>query len=169
MEKAIISFFKGGSAVIYILLFCLVLSMPVIFIYQAVKAPEFVFDSVAITEDLTGDDYLEAEGLSTEDWKKAEFTLLCSAGSFSPYSYEISEFTAEENEILANAEDYRIVLDEPIYCTKDIEDLFTISLYIKSDTEALEEAIKTITFEAADYEKSFGEFSLKFEDGKVTF
>ncbi len=167
MEKAIISIFKGGSTVIYVLILCLVLSIPVVFIYQAVKAPEFVFDSVSITQDLENDEYLKSEGLKTRGWKKAEFSLICTAGKFSPYTYEISEFTADENEILSTAEDFRIVLDEPIFCSKDIEDSFTLSVYVKSDTADLTELAKSISFKASDFSKSFGEFSLKFEDGKA--
>ena len=103
----------------------------------------------------------------SESWKKVDFSLLCKAGKFSPYTYEITEFSAAENEILSSAEDYRVVLDAPIYSDKDTDDSFVISVYIKSDTADITRLIETISFKASDFTKSFGEFRLKFEDSKA--
>lgn len=163
MEKSIITLLKSGSAVIYVLIFCLILSIPVIFIYQAVKPPVFTFEAAAVEESFTGDEVISEEA---ESWHKIQFTLSASAGRFSPYSFYIEEFSFSENVLPEGISDYRIVLDEPIFCTKDQSDTFTLSVYIKGDTD-INEFIKDLSFKASDYTKSFGEFKLKFEDGKA--
>ncbi len=162
-EKTVIALLKGLSAVVYAAIFILIFSMPVIFIYQAFKPPVFEFSGAAIITDLSQDSYLLTADENSADWQKIEFSLTASSGALSPYSYIIEEFSAEENEILENAEDYRIVLDAPIEFTKDEKDSFTLSVYVKTDNEAeLYELAGTISFKAETYEKSFGEFSLKF-------
>ncbi len=158
MEKAVISLFKGGSAVIYVFIFCLVLSIPGIFIYQAIKTPEFTLETVSIEENFSGDGVITEE---SEDWNKIQFSLTATAGKFSPYSYEISEFEAEGIET-----EHKIVLDEPILCDKDTVDPFTITLYIKGETD-IDKVIESVSFKASDFSKSFGEFELKFKDGKA--
>lgn len=163
MEKGIISVLKGGSAVIYILILCLVLSLPVLFIYQAVMPPVFTFDSVAIEESFTGDEVITEE---TGEWQKLQLTLDASAGKFSPYSFSIEEFGFSEDVPTDGIEDYKIVLDEPIFCTKDETDPFTLTVYIKGDVN-INEFMSSLSFSATDYTKSFGEFKLKFEDGKA--
>lgn len=160
MQKTIISLFKGGSAVIYVLIFCLVLSAPVIFIYQAVKTPEFTFETVSVDENFKGDEVIAED---YKDWQKIQFSLTATAGKFSPYSYEISEFKADGIE-----KEHIIVLDEPILCDKDTVDPFTLTIYIKGNTD-VNEVIKSVSFKASDFSKSFGEFELKFKDGKAQF
>ena len=165
MEKSIITLLKSGSAVIYVLIFCLILSIPVIFIYQAVKPPVFTFDTVAVEEAFSGDEIITE---NADEWQKLQLTLSASAGKFSPYSFYIEEFDFSKDVPIDRIEEYKIVLDEPIFCTKDINDPFTLSVYIKGDTD-INEFIKDLSFTASDYTKSFGEFKLKFEDGKAQF
>lgn len=165
MEKAIISFFKGGSAVIYVLIFCLILAMPVIFIYQAFMPPVFTFDTVAAEENFTGDEVITD---SPEEWQKIQFSLSAAAGKYSPYSFYIEEFSLDTTVLTEGAEDLKILLDEPIFCDKDTSDPFTLTLYIKGAGD-VNELIKSVSFVASDYTKSFGEFKLKFEDGKAQF
>ncbi len=163
MEKSIITLLKSGSAVIYVLIFCLILSIPVIFIYQAVKPPVFTFDTVAVEEAFSGDEIITE---NADEWQKLQLTLSASAGKFSPYSFYIEEFAFSKDVPTDRIEEYKIVLDEPIFCTKDINDPFTLSVYIKGDAD-INEFIKDLSFKASDYTKSFGEFKLKFEDGKA--
>lgn len=163
MEKTIISILKGGSAVIYVLLFLLIFSMPVIFIYQAVKPPVFTFDTVAVEENFEGDEII-SDGAG--EWQKLQFTLSATAGKFSPYSFYIEEFSLDAEALGISAEDVRVILDEPVSCTKDTTDPFTITLYIRADGD-VREHIGDLAFKASDYTKSFGEFKLKFEDGKA--
>lgn len=158
MEKAIISFFKGGSAVAYVLLLCLVLSLPVVFIYQAFQPPEFTFEAVAVEEDFTGDEIITKD---SEKWQKLQLSLSASSGEFSPYSFEIREFAVEGTD-----KEHIVILDDTVVCTKDESDPFTLTLYVQ-DTRDAGEIMKEISFVASDYTKSFGEFDLKFEDGKA--
>lgn len=164
MEKAIISTLKSMSAVVYIIIFLLVFSLPVIFIYQAFQPPVFVFDSVAIETDFRGDENIPSA--EAEEWDKIEFSVIAHAGTFSPYSFYIEEFSLSSEAVPDSADDTLVVTDEPVYCTKDIKDPFTLTLYVKN-SEDVNEFIKSVSFRAVTYEKSFGEFSLKFVDGKV--
>ncbi len=164
MEKAIISTLKSMSAVVYVIIFLLVFSLPVIYIYQAFQPPVFVFDSVAIEADFQGDENIpsaEAAG-----WDKIEFSVIADAGTFSPYSFYIEEFALSSEALSDNADNVSVTIDEPVYCTKDIKDPFTLTLYVKNAAD-INEFIKGVSFKAVTYEKSFGEFSLKFVDGKV--
>ena len=161
MEKTVISLLKSGSAVIYVLLFLLIFSMPVIFIFQAFMPPVFTLDSVAIEENFTGDEIITE---NPGDWQKIELSLTARAGKFSPYSFSIDEFSLTADEL--QAAETKLFLDEPVYCTKDSSDPFTLTLYIKG-AEDVRELIDDISFKASDYTKSFGEFKLKFIDGKA--
>ena len=165
MEKGIISFLKGGSAVIYVAILCLILSIPVLFIYQAVKPPVFTFDTVAVEEAFTGDEVITE---NADEWHKLQLTLSATAGKFSPYSFYIEEFDFSKDVPKSGISEYRIVLDEAIFCTKDITDPFTLTVYINGETD-INEFVKDLSFVARDYTKSFGEFKLKFEDGKAQF
>ncbi len=129
--------------------------------------PVFTFDSVAIEENFTGDEVVSSED-SPEEWQKIQITLTASAGKFSPYSFYIEEFDFAKDVPKTGISEYKIVLDEPISCTKDITDPFTLTVYIKGETD-INELIKDLSFTASDYTKSFGEFKLKFEDGKAQF
>ena len=163
MEKAIIRLLKGGSAVIYLLILVIVLAIPVIFVYQALMPPVFTLDTIAVEENFTGDEVIpENDG----EWQKVQLSLVAKAGKFSPYSFYIESFGIKNDVLPAGAEDAEIVLDEPVFCTKDSSDPFTITLYIKG-TEDVYEFIKSVSFNASDYTKSFGEFRLKFADGKA--
>lgn len=163
MEKTVISVLKSGSAVIYVLILGLVLSIPVVFIYQAVKPPVFTFESVAIEESFTGDEVITD---SPEKWQKLSLSMNANSGSFSPYGFYIEEFAVADDTLTAGAEEIKIILDEPISCSKDITDPFTLTIYIKGEAD-LQEFTKSIALKAVTYEKSFGEFKLKFVDGKV--
>ena len=165
IEKFIVSTLKSASAVVYAAVLLLVLSIPVIFIYQAFLPPQFVFDSVAVTEDLSDDIHLSEEEKS-EEWVRVDFSLTASSGKFSPYSFYIEQFSFADEGILDSTAEYKIILDEPIECTKDVKDPFTLSVYIKGETD-INEFVKTVSFKATDFNKSFGEFSLKFVDGKA--
>ncbi len=165
MEKRIISLLKGGSAVIYGVLLCLVLSLPVLFIYQAFLPPVFTFDTVAVEEAFSGDEIITE---NADEWQKLQLTLSATAGKFSPYCFYIEEFDFSKDVPTDGIEEYKIVLDEPIFCTKDINDPFTLTVYVKGDAQ-INELTKQLSFTASDYTKSFGEFKLKFEDGKAQF
>ena len=164
IEKFIVSTLKSASAVVYAAVLLLVLSIPVIFIYQAFQPPQFVFDSVAVTEDLSDDIHLTDE--ESEEWIRVDFSLTASSGKFSPYSFYIEQFSFADEGILNTTAEYKIILDEPIECTKDVKDPFTLSVYIKGETD-INEFVKSVSFKATDFSKSFGEFSLKFVDGKA--
>lgn len=166
MEKGIISVLKGGSAVVYVLIFCLVLTLPVLFIYQAVQPPVFTLESVTVDENFKGDEVIPEE--EEEGWRRIQLTLNATAGSFSPYSFYIEEFDFSKDVPKSGISEYRIVLDEPIFCTKDITDTFTLTVYIQGDTD-INAFVKDLSFSAQKYTKSFGEFDLKFEDGKPQF
>ena len=161
MEKTVISLLKSGSAVIYVLLFLLIFSMPVIFIFQAFMPPVFTLDTVALEENFSGDEIITE---NPEAWQKIQLTLSASAGKFSPYSFYIEEFVLAADAL--SAEETKLFLDEPVYCTKDSTDTFTLTLYIKG-AEDVREQIGNLSFKASDYTKSFGEFILKFIDGKA--
>ena len=165
MEKGIISVLKGGSAVIYILIFCLILAVPVIFIWQAFEPPVFTLESVTVDENAEGDEVIPQE---EEGRHRIQLTLNATAGSFSPYSFYIEEFDFSKDVPKSGISEYRIVLDEPIFCTKDISDPFTLTVYIQGDTD-INAFVKDLSFVAQKYTKSFGEFDLKFEDGKPQF
>ncbi len=165
MEKRIISLLKGGSAFIYVVILCLVLSLPVLFIYQAFLPPVFTFDTVAIEESFAGDEIITE---NADEWQKLQLTLEATAGSLSPYSFYIEEFDFAKDVPKTGISEYKIVLDEPIFCTKDITDPFTLTVYVKADTQ-INEITENLSFTASDYTKSFGEFKLKFEDGKAQF
>lgn len=163
MEKGIISVLKGGSAVIYVLILCLVLTLPVLFIYQAVQPPVFTLESVTVDENFKGDEVIPEE---EEGWHRIQLTLNAAAGRFSPYSFYIESFGFAKNTPTTGILRHKIVLDEPIFCTKDISDPFTLTVYIQGDTD-INDFIKNLSFVAQNYTKSFGEFDLKFEDGKA--
>ncbi len=164
MEKTAITSLKALSAVAYAAIFLLIFSLPVIFIYQAFKAPVFVFDSVAVTADFQGDENIPQD--EAEGWQKIEFSLVAEAGTFSPYSFYIEEFALSSELVPGGASDVLIAIDEPVSCTKDTKDPFTLSLYVKDAADASSLA-SGVSFKAVTYEKSFGEFSLKFVDGKA--
>ena len=149
------------SAITYVALLLLVLSIPVIFIYQAFQGPVFELDSVSVQADFSGDENIPAE--SAEGWQKIEFSLIADGGRFSPYSFSIDEFSVMGD---YDADKIRLTLDEPIFCTKDTRDPFVLTVYVK-DAGDINEFIKSVSFKASDYEKSFGEFSLKFVDGRA--
>ena len=167
VEKFIVSTLKSASAVVYVAVLLLILSIPVIFIYQAFLPPQFVFDTVSVTEDFADDIHLSDEE-KNEKWVRVDFSLIASSGKFSPYSFYIEQFTFADESIKESLEEYKIILDEPIECTKDVKDPFTLSVYIKGETD-INEFIKTVSFKATDFNKSFGEFSLEFVDSKAQF
>lgn len=162
-EKTVISILKSMSAVIYIVIMLVLFSSPAIFIYQAFRPPVFSFDTVAVPTDLKEDEYLSSIGESPEDWQRIDYKMTASAGEFSPYNYKIDEFIIEENEILDEAEAYKVILDEPLEFSNEEADSFTLSLYIKSEENIdLEELTKSAEFKAKSYEKGFSEFSVKY-------
>ncbi len=160
-EKTVINILKSGAAVVYVLIMLTLFSAPVLFIVQAFAEPTFQFDLVSIPDSLEGDEFLKEE---TDGWYRIDYCMTASSGKFSPYSYKISQFTAEENEFLASFEDYKITIDEPLEFSNIKDDSFTLSLYIKSDTEPdFTQITKSVTFKAVNYEKSFGEFYVTYE------
>ena len=166
VEKFLVSTFKKASGVVYILIFLFILSLPCIFIYEAFQPPQFIFDSVSINEDMTEDSVLSDEE-KAEKWTRIDFSMTATARKLSPYSFYIEKFTLA-GDIPIGDEDVKIVLDHPIEFTKDTSSPFTLTLYIKGERD-INEIVKRISFKAADYERSFGEFRLKFVDSKVTF
>ena len=164
MEKTITSTLKALSAVVYVVLFLLIFSLPAIFIYQAFQPPVFVFDSVATEVDFQGDENIPAD--KAQDWQKISFSLICQTGKFSPYSFTIESFELSSQMSDGSASDVLVVTDGTVYCDKDTKAPFTLTLYVK-DAQDINNFVKGISFRASDYEKSFGEFSLKFVDGKA--
>ena len=164
MEKTITATLKSLSAVVYVVIFLLIFSLPVIFIYQAFQPPVFVFDSVAVEYDFQGDGNIPAE--EAAGWQKIEFSLICKTGKFSPYSFNISKFDLSSALLPDSASDILVTTDGEIYCDKDTDSPFTLTLYVK-DAGDINNFVEEVSFRAVTYEKSFGEFSLKFVDGKA--
>ena len=161
-EKTIITLLKGMSAVIYIFIMLTLFSAPVIFIYQAVKPPVFTLTEVNEAVISENDDFLSENGKNSDDYIRIDYTMTASSGKFSPYSYEISEFTVEENEFTKNSGEILVSIDEPISFSNTVSDDFVLSVYIeKENAPALSEITSEISFKAVNYEKSFSEFSLK--------
>lgn len=162
-EKIIVSALKGGSLVAYILIMLSLFSAPVIFIYQAFMPPVFEFDSASIYNELKEDEYLTAIGENPEDWQKMECHITASSGKFSPYKYKIAEFYVEENEILKNVEDYKVIIDKTPEFSNTESAEFTLSLYVKSAEKInFSELAEISEFKAKSYEKSFSQFSVSY-------
>ncbi len=161
-EKIIIALLKGMSAVVYVLIMLTLFSAPVIFIYQAVKPPVFTLLEVNEAEIEENDGFLLSEGKSSEDFIRIDYTMTASSGKFSPYSYEISEFTVEENEFTEKAGEILVTIDEPLSFSNTENDDFILSVYIEKEyASELSEIASSLNFKAVNYEKSFSEFSLK--------
>lgn len=160
-EKAVITTLKSGAAVIYVIIMLVLFSAPVLFIWQAFVPPVFTFESVSAPETVENEEFI-SDG--TEKWYKIDYSVTASSGKISPYSFEIEQFEAVENEYLEGFSDHRVEIDEPLKFSNTEDDSFILSLYIKSAEEPeLEEITKNISFKAVNYKKSFGQFYVTFE------
>ena len=158
-EKSVITILKSGAAIAYVLILLTLFSAPVLFIWQAFTPPVFTFDKIEICESPENNEAFTKE--DTENWYRIDFSGVASTGSISPYSYEIPEFTINGDALPESILDYTVVLDEPLAFSKDKDDSFTISLYVKSEEKPdFSEASGSISFEAVNCKKSFGEFYL---------
>ncbi len=159
-EKIIITTLKSFSAVIYVFIMLALFSVPVLFVYQAFQPPEFILEGITIPESLGDDEFLSGkEG----NWHRIDFTMTASSGKFSPYSYKIEEFTTENSGVLSQFEDYEIRIDSPLEFSNTESDSFVLSLYVLSEEAPdFTEITADITFSAINYEKSFSEFSVRY-------
>lgn len=161
-EKIVIALLKSMSAVVYVIIMLTLFSVPVIFIYQAVKPPVFTVLEVIKAEIEEDDEFLLSEGQSSEDFIRIDYTMTASSGKFSPYSYEISEFTVEENEFTEKAGTILVTIDEPLSFSNTENDDFILSVYIEKEyASELSGIASSLSFKAVNYEKSFSEFSLE--------
>lgn len=158
-EKSVITILKSGAAVIYVLIMLTLFAAPVLFIWQAFTPPVFTFDSIEISENLENDEELTDK--NKEYRYKIVYKGMASSGKSSPYSYEIPEFTINDDSLSEAFSDYTVVLDEPLCFSASEADSFSISLYINSETEPdFSEIAKNVSFKAVNCKKSFGEFYL---------
>lgn len=166
-EKIIIRCLRGLAGVVYVCLLSTLLSIPVIFIYQAFKEPVFTLEKTEILNCSQDDARLSEMGEKADEWKKIDYTITASSGRFSPYYYKISEFTPTESSPLYAQSGFFLVLDEPLYFTNTISDSFVISVYIK-DGSGIDVAsvASSAQFEAVGYEKGFFEFALQYNTSK---
>ena len=166
-EKIVISLLKGLSAVIYVAIMITLFSIPVVFIYQAVKPPVFTLDSMTIEEVSEDDTYPDTLGEYKDGIIKLNFNMIADSGKFSPYTYEISEFAMEENEYTKILGEIPVFLDEPLSFSNKVSDSCTLSIYVEKDKiDDLEKLAESITFTATKFEKSFAEFSVKHGEDK---
>lgn len=166
-EKTIVTALKGLSLISYIFIMLALFSAPVIFIYQAFMPPVFSFESVSFYSELQDDEYLTAIGENPEDWQKMDCHMTATAGKMSPYNFTIAEFYVEPNEILEDAEDYKVIIDKTLEFSKTETEEFTLTLYVKSDEKVDFAKLAEISeFKAKSYEKSFSQFSVTYEADK---
>lgn len=160
-EKAVINTLKSGAAVIYVIIMLVLFSVPVLFIWQAFVPPVFTFESVSAPEIIENGEFISDDG---GKWYRIDYSVTASSGKISPYSYEIEQFEAEENEYLDSFSDHRVEIDESLSFSNTEDDSFILTLYIKSDKEPdFEEITKNVSFKAVNYKKSFGQFYVTFE------
>lgn len=166
-EKIIITLLKSLSANVYIVIMLTLFSIPVVFIYQAVKPPVFTFESMSIEKVSADDEYLTSIGMNTDGWIKLNYSITADSGKFSPYSYEINEFGIEENEYTESIGEIPVLLDEPLSFSNTVTDSCTLSVYIEEDKISdIKTFAENIKFTATKFEKSFSEFSLKYGEEK---
>ncbi len=150
------------SAVIYVLIMLTLFSIPVVFIYQAVKPPVFTFESITIEEADENDEYLASIGKSSDGWIKLNYSITANSGRFSPYSYEINEFGIDENDYTKDVGEISVFIDEPLSFSNTETDSCTISLYVEENKISdIKTFAENIEFKATKFEKAFSEFSLK--------
>lgn len=160
-EKAVITTLKSGAAVIYVIIMLVLFSAPVLFIWQAFVPPVFTFDSMSAPEIVENEEFISDDG---GKWYRIDYSVTASSGKISPYSFEIEQFEAVENEYLGSFSDHRVEIDEPLKFSNTEDDSFILSLYIRSETAPdLEEVAENVSFKAVNYKKSFGQFYVTFE------
>lgn len=163
-EKIIIKGLRGLAGVVYVCVLATILSIPVIFIYQAFKEPVFTLEKTEILSCSQEDSNITSIGEKPEEWQRIDYTLSASSGRFSPYYYKIGEFAPTQTSPLYNKTGYFIVLDEPLYFTNTVSDSFLISVYIKKDSGIdINQVASSAMFEAENYEKGFFEFAAYYK------
>ncbi len=165
IEKIIISVLKALSGIFFIVIMLTLFSIPVIFIYQAFMPPVFSFENIIISEEVENDEFLISQGESSDGWASVDYKLSASSGKYSPYSYKIDEFMLDEDYFNGNLPEYKVRLDDTVEFTNTESDSFTLTLYIKKNgTDSINEVLKSVSFKAKTYEKSFSEFSVTYEE-----
>lgn len=164
-EKILINIIKTVSVAAYVFFMGLLFAFPINFAIQAFIPPVLTVNEV-------GTAAIEENGIipaaEINEWTRIDYKITASSGWASPYDYLIEEFTVKNEDILSEAKEYKVILDEPSVFTKDSPDDMTISLYLRLDGDAdASDVMENVTFKAKVYEKNFAQFKAKYGNGNL--
>ena len=160
-EKILLPFYSAVSFVIYIVLLCGILAIPLLFATQADAPLDFTVEDIAVTPASLDDAVFAASGNAPQGWYRIDYRMDVGSAKLSPYRYTVENFALKAPADFKKTGAYFTALDEPLSFSRADRDDFVLSLYVSgfADEAAVNEFARTAGFGTRGIVRSFSVFS----------
>ena len=160
-EKVLLPFYSAVSLVIYIVLLCGILAIPLLFATQANAPLDFAIEDISVTPASSGDASFAKAGYAPEGWYRIDYRMNVGSAKLSPYRYTVNTFALKAPADFKKTGAYFVSLDEPLSFSRSERDDFTLSLYVYgfADEAAVNAFARTAGFGTRGIVRSFSFFS----------